>query len=413
MGWSFLAIVTFVLVWLAVSYGLGRPPRHGLLWAGGALGALWAVTAVVLVIRFTHGMGGMTNMTDTNPWGVWVGLLQSGVALSGGGFVMAATVHIFHIKRFDSILRPVVLLAFLGYNFVGMTLFIEVGRPYNLWHPLAMWQHRSIMFEVAWCVTLYLTVLSLEFAPVVLERFGMDRAIKALHRVAIPVVILGVILSTLHQSSMGSMFLIMPQKIHPLWSTTLLPVFYLISSVAVGLCMTVVASLYSARLFNKTLNQWLLADLGRAASLILFLYGAIKVVDVSARGAWATTLNPPWLGALFLIELGAGVFLPALLLSRHSIRKRPFTLGLACLPVLGGVVLNRLTVSWFSMVPYTGPNYIPHWMELAVSATMLTVLMATFALAVKFLPVYPPKLGEDGHLYPASDSNISRGGTHV
>jgi Ni/Fe-hydrogenase subunit HybB-like protein len=391
IGWIFMGIVTVILVGLAVCYGLGRPPRYGLLWAGGTLGLLWAVTAVVFVIRFTHGMGGMTNMTDTNPWGVWAGLLQSGVALSGGGFVMAATVHIFHIKRFESILRPVVLLAFLGYNFVGMTLFIEVGRPYNLWHPLAMWQDRSIMFEVAWCVTLYLTVLSIEFAPVVMERFGFDRAIKILHRVAIPVVIVGVILSTLHQSSMGSMFLIMPQKIHPLWSTTLLPVFYLISSVAVGLCMTVVASLYSARLFNKTLDHGLLADLGRAAAVVLFLYGALKLVDVSARGAWTALFTPPWLGVLFLMELGIGIFLPALLLSRHALRQRPFLLGLACLPALAGVVLNRLTVSWFSMVPYTGPNYVPHWMELAVSATMLTVLMAVFGLAVRFLPVYPTK----------------------
>lgn len=120
-----MGTVTLLLSWLAVAYGVGRPPRHGRIWGAITLGILWAVTAVVLIIRFTHGMGGMTNMTDTNPWGVWVGLLQSGVALSGGGFVMAATVHIFHIKRFEPILRPVVLLAFLGYNFVGMTLFIE------------------------------------------------------------------------------------------------------------------------------------------------------------------------------------------------------------------------------------------------------------------------------------------------
>ena len=393
-GWVFMFVVTAILSGLGVAYGLGRPPRHGAVWTGAALGALWAVTAVVVVLRFTKGMGGMTHMTDTNPWGIWVGLLQAGVALSGGGFVMAATVHIFHIKRFDSILRPVVLLAFLGYNFVGMTLFIEVGRPYNLWHPLAMWQPPSLMFEVAWCVTLYLTVLAIEFSPVVLERFGMTRAIAVIHRVAIPVVIAGVVLSTLHQSSMGSMFLILPQKIHPLWSTTLLPVFFLISSVAVGLCMTVVASLYSARLFKKSLDFWLLADLGRAASLVLFLYGALKMADVSARGAWASLGSPSWLGLLFILELGFGVFLPAALLSQHSVRKRPLRLGLACLPVLAGVVLNRLTVSWFSMVPYTGPGYIPHWMEIAVSATMLTFLMVIFGLAVRFLPVYPAKTAE-------------------
>jgi Ni/Fe-hydrogenase subunit HybB-like protein len=118
------------------------------------------------------------------------------------------------------------------------------------------------------------------------------------------------------------------------------------------------------------------------------------MADVSARGAWASLGSPSWLGLLFILELGFGVFLPAALLSQHSVRKRPLRLGLACLPVLAGVVLNRLTVSWFSMVPYTGPGYIPHWMEIAVSATMLTFLMVIFGLAVRFLPVYPAKTAE-------------------
>lgn len=396
IGWGFLTAVTGVLTWLAVAYGLNRAPRHGGRWALGAVGALWAVTAWVMVIRFARGMGAMTSMSDTYPWGVWVGFLQAGVALSGGGFVMAATVHIFHIKRFEPILRPVVLLAFLGYSFVAMTLFIEVGRPYNLWHPLAMWQHHSIMFEVAWCVTLYLTVLAVEFSPAVFERLGLKKAVDVLHRAGIPIVIVGVILSTLHQSSMGSMFLIVPQKIHPLWYSTLLPVFFLISSVAVGLCVTVVASFYSARLFGKTLDRWLLADLARAASWILLIYGAVRVVDVSARGAWGRLFDPGWLGGVFLLELGAGVFLPAVLLSRRVVRDRPRYLVLACLPALAGVVLNRLTVSWLSMVPYNGPGYTPHWMELAVSITLFTIVVAAFGLAVKFLPVFPAdqKMGE-------------------
>lgn len=389
IGWLFLTVVIGVLGWLAVAYGLGRPPRRAAIWAGGTAGVLWAVTAVVLVIRFTHGMGGMTHMSDTYPWGVWVGFLQAGVALSGGGFVLAATVHIFHIKRFEPILRPVVLLAFLGYSFVAMTLFIEVGRPYNLWHPLAMWQHHSIMFEVAWCVTLYLTVLAVEFSPALLERFGLHRAVTLLHRAAGPIVIMGVILSTLHQSSMGSMFLIVPQKIHPLWYSTLLPVFFLMSSVAVGLCVTVVASFYSARLFGKTLDRWLLADLARAASWFLFLYGAVRLVDVSARGVWPRVFDPGWLGILFAVEVGGGVFLPALLLLQRSVRERPRTLVLACLPALAGVILNRLTVSWLAMVPYTGPGYIPHWMELAVSFTLFSAVAVAFGLAVRYLPVFP------------------------
>jgi Ni/Fe-hydrogenase subunit HybB-like protein len=390
MGYAFLTAVCAVLVWLAVAYGRGRPPRWGLLWIAGTLLTLWAVTAFILLIRFTKGIGPISHLTDANPWGVWVGLLQAGVALSAGGFVMAATVHIFHIKRFEPILRPVVLLAFLGYNFVGMTLFIEVGRPYNLWHPLAQWQHHSIMFEVAWCVTLYLTVLLVEFSPVVFERLGLTRAVHLAHKIAIPVVILGVVLSTLHQSAMGSMFLIVPQKIHPLWSTTLLPVLALISAVAVGLCVTVTVSMYTARVFGKSLDKWLLADLAKAASVVLFLYGAVKIVDVSARGAWPTLFHPGWLGTLFIIEMVVGVFLPAALLARRSVRQRSKAMAAACLFVIGGVVLNRLTVSWFSMVPTTGGGYTPHWMELAVSLALFTGLATAFGLAVRFLPVYPP-----------------------
>lgn len=395
IGWLFLGVVTAVLGGLAVSAGLGRRPSRSGLWLAAALGALWAVTAVVLVVRFSRGMGAMTHMSDQYPWGIWVGLLQAGVALSGGGFVMAATVHVFHIKRFEPILRPVVLLAFLGYGFVAMTLFIEVGRPYNLWHPLAMWQHHSIMFEVAWCVTLYLTVLAVEFSPAVLERAGFHRAVAGLHRAAGPIVILGVVLSTLHQSSMGSMFLIVPHKIHPLWYSTLLPVFFLISSVAVGLCVTIVASFFAARLFGKSLNRWLLADLGRVASLVLFLYGALRLVDVSARGVWGTLTSPPWIGALWAVELVLGVFVPAALLARRSVRERPRALGLACLPAVAGAVLNRLTVSWLSMVPQVGGGYTPHWMELAVSLSLFTAAAALFGLAVRYLPVFPVGAGAE------------------
>jgi Ni/Fe-hydrogenase subunit HybB-like protein len=185
------------------------------------------------------------------------------------------------------------------------------------------------------------------------------------------------------------MFLIVPQKIHPLWYTTLLPVFFLISSVAVGLCVTVVASIYSARLFGKSLDRWLLADLGRAASVILFLYGTVKIVDVSARGAWESLFTPGWLGGLFLLEIGVGIFLPAALLARRAIREQPRALLLSCLPAIAGVILNRLAVSWFSMVPYTGPGYTPHWMEVSVSFTLFTVVVVLFGLAVKFLPVFP------------------------
>jgi Ni/Fe-hydrogenase subunit HybB-like protein len=388
IGWIFLGSVTALLIGVAVLRGLDRRPRGLRMVGWSAVAALWAVTAVVLVVRFTRGLGAVTAMTDRFPWGVWIGLLQSGVALSAGGFVLAATVHVFHLRRFEPILRPVVLLAFLGYTFVALTLFIEVGRPLNLWHPLVQWQHHSIMFEVAWCVTLYFTVLLAEFSPVIFERLRLPRAARLAHTAAIPIVIAGVILSTLHQSSMGSMFLIIPQKLHSFWYSPLLPVFFLMSSVAAGLCMTVAACFYAGRLFRAAPPSALMEDLLRFASPLLLLYGLLRLIDITARGAWVAVGHVPGLTAMLIFELGAGVIAPGILLARREVRGSERRRVLACLAVLGGVVLNRLTVSWFALTPSMGGGYRPSWMELAISLTLATAVLVAFGAGVKYLPVF-------------------------
>jgi Ni/Fe-hydrogenase subunit HybB-like protein len=388
LGWGMLAGCMAIFAWIAWTVAVDKPMRSRPLLGWAALGLLWSVTGVVLIFRFTKGLGSVTAMTDAFPWGVWIGLLQSGVALSGGGFVMAATVHVFHLRRFEPILRPAVLSAFLGYNFVAMTLLIEVGRPYRIWHPIAMWQHHSIMFEVAWCVTLYMTVLALEFSPVLFDKFKLAGAQRIFELVTIPLVIAGVLLSTLHQSSMGSMFLLMPQKIHPLWYTPLLPVFFLISSVAVGLCVLIVEFFYASKLFGRTAELALLPDLARTASWVLILYWAVKAVDLTARHAWGVSASLTLPGASFWLECFLGGIIPAAMLSSRRIRHNAKLLVIACLLAVAGVVLNRLNTSWIGMLDYSGPVYIPSWMELAVTLTLATGVIVLFGVAAKFLPVF-------------------------
>lgn len=388
LGWIFLIAVFTILVRLTLLAAFKRvtpaEARVGRL----TTALFWLVTLLILVIRFTKGLGAVTAMNDEFPWGVWVGLLQSGVALAAGGFVIAATVHIFHIERFEPILKPMVLTAFLGYLFVAMTLLIEVGRPQRIWHPLVMWQHMSIMFEVAWCVTLYMTVLLIEFSPVIFEHLQKPKAVQALRVIAIPLVIAGVILSTLHQSSMGSMFLVMPEKIHPLWFSPLLPVFFLISAVAAGLCVAIIESFFSHHLFGRSLELPLLLSLARAARTILFAYFALKSVDVTARGAWPSFMEEPLLAVSFVVELGGCVLLPAILFSLKPFRQHVKGLALASVLAALGVILNRLNVSWLSMIPYTGPGYFPSWMELSVSFFLVTFTIVLFGLAVRYLPVF-------------------------
>ncbi len=224
---------------------------------------LWACGGIAFVTRFTGGLGAMTNLSDTFPWGIWIAFdMLCGVALAAGGFLTAGAVYIFGLKKFYPILRPAILTAYLGYLMVLGGLLMDLGRPYNIWHPMIYWQHRSVMFELGWCVSLYNMVLTVEFLPLLLEKFRWHRLLRIVHSVTIPAVIAGCILSTLHQSSLGALFLIVPEKMWPLSYSPLLPLYFLISAVAVGLAMTIVESNLSARAFQRSLETPIILALG-------------------------------------------------------------------------------------------------------------------------------------------------------
>ncbi len=213
-GWIFILVCLAILIWAATCLAYDKRPRFLRPITAMAVLCIWVAALWTLIRRFSEGLGAVTGMNDAAPWGLWIGAdVFAGVALAAGGFVLAATVHVFRIERFEPILRPTVLTAFLGYVLVAVALFIDIGRPLSWWHPLVMWQHHSIMFEVTWCVILYSTVLAIEISPVVLERLGLTKLLKLVKITTIPVVIAGVILSTMHQSSLGSLYLIVPGKL--------------------------------------------------------------------------------------------------------------------------------------------------------------------------------------------------------
>ena len=204
---------------------------------------LMAAGAYATYLRVRYGLGGVTNLSDQFPWGIWIGFdILCGVGLAAGGFTLVAVVHIFNVERYKPILRPAILTAFLGYVLVVLALLFDLGRPDRIWHPLVMWNPHSVMFEVAWCVTLYTTVLALEFAPAVFEKLGWHKPLDWLKFVSVPLMIVGVILSTLHQSSLGSLYLIVPHKLYALWYTPVLPVFFYLSAICAGLAMTIFES---------------------------------------------------------------------------------------------------------------------------------------------------------------------------
>ncbi|MGE5232583.1 MAG: NrfD/PsrC family molybdoenzyme membrane anchor subunit, partial [Acidobacteriota bacterium] len=216
---------------------------------------LLATGLPLVAIRYSQGLGRVTNLSDSFPWGLWIGFdLLCGVGLAAGGFAITAAVYIFHLKRFQPIVRPTVLTAFLGYALVIVALLLDLGKPWNIWRPIVMWNPHSVMFEVAWCVMLYTTVLLLELSGMIFERLGWQRAAHVQHAATIPLVLLGVLLSTLHQSSLGALYLIAPTKLHALWYTAALPWIFWTSAICAGLAMVIVESQLSARAFGRHLE---------------------------------------------------------------------------------------------------------------------------------------------------------------
>lgn len=339
-------------------------------------------------VRVMRGLGGATHLSDQFPWGLWIGFdILCGVGLAAGGFTLAAMVHIFNIERYKPILRPAILTAFLGYLLVILALMFDLGRPYRIWHPLVMWNPHSVMFEVAWCVMLYTAVLALEFAPVVFERFHWQKALQRVRAVSIPLVILGVILSTLHQSSLGSLYLIVPHKLYPLWYTPLLPAFFFVSALCAGLAMTIFESWQSSRAFGKQLELPLLTGMGRVLSVLLSVYLTMRFLDLLHRGALSLLVERRTETYLFLLEMALFI-VPMFLLFRRSIHTSASALYGCAVMVLFGFVANRLNISVTGIQAGSGTSYVPKWTEIVITLALVALGFAIFRFACQRLPIF-------------------------
>jgi Ni/Fe-hydrogenase subunit HybB-like protein len=349
---------------------------------------IMAAGAYATYVRFVYGLAASTNLSDQFPWGIWIGFdVLCGVGLAAGGFTLVAIVHIFNLEKYKPILRPTILTAFLGYVFVVVALLFDLGRPDRLWHPMVMQNPHSVMFEVAWCVMLYTTVLALEFAPVVFERLNWGRPLKILRMISVPVVIMGVILSTLHQSSLGTLYLIVPHKLHPLWYTPLLPVLFYISAICVGMAMTIFESWHSSRAFNRDLEMPLLASMSRILAVLLAVYLTLRFTDLSRRGALHFLLQQRTETWLFGLEISL-MLLPMLLLFRSHVRRNPWALYGSAVMVVLGFITNRLNVSVTGMEAASGTTYVPAWTEIAVTLSIIAAGFAIFRVTAKYLPIF-------------------------
>jgi Ni/Fe-hydrogenase subunit HybB-like protein len=339
-------------------------------------------------LRVFYGLGGSTNMSDQFPWGLWIGFdILCGVGLAAGGFTLVAIVHIFAVERYRPILRPAILTAFLGYSLVVVGLLYDLGRPDRLWHPLVMWNPHSVMFEVAWCVTLYTTVLFLEFLPVVFEGLGWHRPMEWIHKISVPLMIVGVLLSTLHQSSLGSLYLIVPEKLYPLWYTPLLPLLFYISAIGVGLAMTIFESWHSSRAFGRALELPLLASMARVLAVLMSVYLWIRILDLTHRGAWGLLSQNRTETWLFLLEM-ALMLVPTLMLFQKRVRLNPGALYACAVMLVFGFITNRLNVGITGIEAASGTHYFPKWSEVAVTLSICALGFAIFRIVGQYFPIF-------------------------
>ena len=373
---------------------------------------LWflvGVAAVVTVVRFALGLGIMTALSDSTPWGMWIGFdVLGGVAMAAGGFVIAATVYIFGRERYHGIVRPAILTAFLGYLAVIFGLMVDLGRPWNLWRPMLHWNLHSPLFEVAMCVILYTTVLAFEFAPVVLERFRWAAPItRLLRRVTLPLVILGIALSTLHQSSLGTLFLLSGARMHPLWFSPTLPLLFLVSAVGLGLGMVTVESLVSSWLYRREAEWDVLRGLTRVATVVLVTYFVLRVGDLVWRGEIARAFDGSWFAALFWVEMTLSTIAPVALFLQSGRGNGRWATAWGAFLMLSGFVLHRADVGGISHIAITGQVYVPAPTEVAVSLGIISGLGLIFLFFVENLKVWeePPEAAD--HFTPAAVDPVS------
>ncbi len=374
------------------------------------LAIIAAAGIIGYLYRLIFGLQAATNLDDQYAWGIWIAVdVASGVALAAGGFTTAALVDIFHREEYHALVRPALLTAMLGYTFVVIGLLADLGRYYNVWHPMlpSMWQGNSVLFEVGMCVMIYLTVLYIEFLPIVVERFkgrvnlpGLLSPLNGIVESWLPVgerylgrfislfIVAGVVLSCLHQSSLGTLMVIVPNKMHPLWYTSTLPVQFLLSAIAVGFPMVIFESVLTSRSFKCKPEIGLLSSIAAYIPALLGVYLVVKIVDLTIRDAVPYLFDGSTASIAYWAEVIVGVIVPMLLLAQARVRHSVVGLSVSASLVVAGVVFNRINVFLVAYQPlYPAQPYYPSLPEIMVTIGLISALVLIFRWIVMTFPV--------------------------
>ncbi|OGR36962.1 MAG: hypothetical protein A2051_05060 [Desulfovibrionales bacterium GWA2_65_9] len=360
-------------------------------------GIFLAIGLVITVLRFTKGLGYVTNLDDNNPWGIWISFdLLCGVALAAGGYTTSSACYLFGLKKYHSAVRPAILTAFLGYALVVFALHYDVGRPYRLPYPIFVSPGTtSLLYEVGLCVFLYVTVLAIEFSPAAFEWLGMKKLRNTVTKLTLALTVFGVVLSTLHQSSLGALYVAVPSKIHPLWYSPYLAILFFVSSIPAGLSMVIFEGTLAHKPWHHMMDkthldehEGVILGFARGASISLAAYFCVKLVAVAYDNNWAY-LATGW-GAWYLLEVLGFVALPSMLYAIGSREKNIKLIKWTSALTVFGIILNRFNVSIvaFNWQLPSSQRYFPSWMEIGISIFVVTVGVTVYRFIVSRMPIF-------------------------
>lgn len=354
------------------------------------LGVLALIGLYFLVIRFFNGMGSVTNLNGGYPWGIWVVYdIVIGTALACGGYALAVTVYIFNKGKYHPLVRPALLASLLGYLLGGIGAFIDMGRWWQFYNLFLPWQmnFNSVMLEVGLCVAAYIVILMLEFAPTVLEKYNMKGLLQKLNKVLFIIIAIGVLLPTMHQSSLGTMLIAMGWKVHPLWqSLHLQPLLAVLTAFTMGFAIVVFEASLSSVGFRRHPEAHLLSGLGKIIIGLIGLYLVIRFGELVVRGKLGLIFAGDLASLMFVIETALFVY-PIVVLMSPSARANSRSLLYAAVSMLLAGSVYRFNAFLITMDPGPGYSYFPALPEIMVTLGLVAIEIMVFLAVVKTFPV--------------------------
>lgn len=340
-----------------------------------------ALMVVAVLLRLLTGFQYVTNLTDETPWGMWIAFdVMCGVALAGGGYSTALLVSMFRCRQYEEVTRGALLTSLLGYILVMAGLFLDIGQWFNFWRPFVSWGYTSVLFEVFWCISIYTTILSFEFFEIITERI----LVKKLHKYVVMIlpilIVIGLVFPVLHQSSLGGLFLIMKEKMFPLWWSEFLPIYFLMSSFFVGSAMVAVETSLAKNAYGHEIRHEVMLGMSRIGAGVMFAYLLLKLYDLFEKHEWGYVFQGSLQSNMYCIEMLFGIIIPLLIIVSPLRKKRGGILAYSWLVVLG-VVLNRLNCVFTSM--YESGSYFPGVGEIIVSVGLISMGVLIYCFLVE------------------------------